>query len=764
MQHAVAISGEEDDQTHQRAKSSNIESNIVHPLTSEPMKLALSYSWSSIKYLFHLLHPSTIHNTYNQLRQMTFKDIIKNLYLLLIKCMHLLLMIIIFGFRTLTYCIWNLMAEDDQQNVQRQEQTSSPPPLAHRYSYRLPSISIPHGSENGEDILGISAFGIGVSLDSEEKPRMSLTDEQISLLLMDSTRIMESRRTSSSISGIGLSTGQSLLSSMTSTYTPLSPSTTSNRNQPVITPSGPNEVNTQIEYQQKRSSPNINGTVGEDDDVTPSEPPTRTDFGKKALALMARNYHTLKFMALCLAFIINFLMLFYKAMPLTTTVSESDSSDDTEQFDEDDNEIIVMDPRKYYMMYLLRAAAFLHSSVAFLMMISYYKLKVPLVIFKREKEIARKLEFEGAWLIDQPSENNSWILSYLSREWHKLVISSKSFPDSYWDKFVKKKVRNKYSDQFDYDELSRFLGMEKNDTPGKFEIIKPIETGLWAKIKSIDMRYLIWKWGVIFTDNSFLYVFFYFLFSIIGNFAFFVFAIHLLDIAISVKALSTILKSITHNGRQLLLTIMLMAVVVYLYTVIAFNFFRKFYTKEEDEEREENCKDMLTCFKFHLYSGIRAGGGIGDELESPNGDPLELYRIIFDITFFFFIIVILLAIIQGLIIDAFGDLREQLDSVKETLESKCFICGIGQDYFDKEPHGFETHTQAEHNFANYMFFLTHLLNKPDTEHTGQESYVWEMYQSRKWDFFPIGDCFRRQYESGSTGTTTTTTSSTTTEG
>ena len=40
-----------------------------------------------------------------------------------------------------------------------------------------------------------------------------------------------------------------------------------------------------------------------------------------------------------------------------------------------------------------------------------------------------------------------------------------------------------------------------------------------------------------------------------------------------------------------------MAVVVYLYTVIAFNFFRKFYTKEEDEEREENCKDMLTVCK-----------------------------------------------------------------------------------------------------------------------------------------------------------------------
>ncbi len=184
-------------------------------------------------------------------------------------------------------------------------------------------------------------------------------------------------------------------------------------------------------------------------------------------------------------------------MPLAAAATASIPPDAIERIDEDEDEVIMMDPKNFYMVYLLRISAFLHSFIAFLMMISYYKLKVeikflfsyikeilfqvPLVIFKREKEIARKLEFEGAWLIDQPSENNSWILSYLSREWHKLVISSKSFPDSYWDKFVKKKVRNKYSDQFDYDELSRFLGMEKNDTPGKFEIVKPVETGLWGK-------------------------------------------------------------------------------------------------------------------------------------------------------------------------------------------------------------------------------------------------------------------------------------------
>ena len=54
---------------------------------------------------------------------------------------------------------------------------------------------------------------------------------------------------------------------------------------------------------------------------------------------------------------------------------------------------------------------------------------------------------------------------------------------------------------------------------------------------------------------------------------------------------------------------MLLTIVVYIYTVIAFNFFRKFYVSEEEEnEVDQKCHDMLTCFVFHLYKGVRAGG------------------------------------------------------------------------------------------------------------------------------------------------------------
>lgn len=54
------------------------------------------------------------------------------------------------------------------------------------------------------------------------------------------------------------------------------------------------------------------------------------------------------------------------------------------------------------------------------------------------------------------------------------------------------------------------------------------------------------------------------------------------------------------------------------------------------------------CFIYHFYAGVRAGGGIGDELESPYGDELEYPRMFYDISFFFFVIVILLAIMQGI--------------------------------------------------------------------------------------------------------------------
>ncbi|XP_045927387.1 ryanodine receptor 2 [Micropterus dolomieu] len=474
---------------------------------------------------------------------------------------------------------------------------------------------------------------------------------------------------------------------------------------------------------------------------------------KSLLNYFARNFYNMRLVALFVAFAINFILLFYKVASLPASQEEEGVittvyKEERDSAAEDDNEsrvYFVLEESSGYMEPSLRFLAVAHTVISFCCIIGYYCLKVPLVIFKREKEVARRLEFDGLYVTEQPPEED------IKGQWDRLVINTPSFPSNYWDKFVKRKVMDKYGDFYGCEKISELLGLDQAalDFSSERKERKRLKRDtVWsALLNSIDMKYQVWKLGVVFTDNSFLYLAWYMSMSVLGHYNNFFFAAHLLDIAMGFKTLRTILSSVTHNGKQLVLTVGLLAVVVYLYTVVAFNFFRKFYNKSDHKDTQDmKCNDMLTCYMFHMYVGVRAGGGIGDEIEDPAGDEFEVERMVFDITFFFFVIVILLAIIQGLIIDAFGELRDQQEQVKEDMETKCFICGIGSEYFDTVPHGFEMHTLQEHNLANYLFFLMYLINKDETEHTGQESYVWKMYQERSWEFFPVGDCFRKQYE------------------
>lgn len=108
-----------------------------------------------------------------------------------------------------------------------------------------------------------------------------------------------------------------------------------------------------------------------------------------------------------------------------------------------------------------------------------------MAIFKREKEIARRLEFDGLYVVEQPEDDD--IKAY----WDKLVISAKSFPVNYWDKFVKKKVRQKYSESYDFDAISNLLGMEKTALAQE-----EAPTGFINNLLSVDWRYLVSIFGV----------------------------------------------------------------------------------------------------------------------------------------------------------------------------------------------------------------------------------------------------------------------------
>ncbi|CAD5230370.1 unnamed protein product [Bursaphelenchus xylophilus] len=496
----------------------------------------------------------------------------------------------------------------------------------------------------------------------------------------------------------------------------------------------------------------VSGVHSEDLDHHPSpyyEPKIAEQMGLRSkgsvMNVLARNFKTIEKITLYLAFFINVILLFHRvdiAMnPDRDEEEDDDADDDDDTVDEVMESIYIAGMIIPYFAYeitgwllaqVLYWLSVMHAVTSFALLIAFYQLKIPLITFKREKEVARKLMFDGCWITEEESEERS-VIETLFWYMDRIVISAKSFPVKYWDKFVRRKTKQKYKEQVDEETLEALLGTERS--PGD---------------TSFDYRYNCWLWvGVILTNGQFLYRVMYLVVSSFGvAFSPFFYAFLLIDVVLSFPMLKAILQSVTHNLQQLILTIMMTLVVVYLYTVVAFNFFRKFYIQdgEEGEEPDRKCHYMLTCFIYHFYAGVRAGGGIGDELESPYGDDLEYPRMLYDISFFFFVIVILLAIMQGLIIDAFGELRDQQESATEKLESSCFICDIGKDTFDRMPRGFEIHTTKEHNFANYLFFLQHLVNKDETEYTGQETYVREKYDNRDWEFFPVGECFMKQYE------------------
>lgn len=269
---------------------------------------------------------------------------------------------------------------------------------------------------------------------------------------------------------------------------------------------------TQNTYQPTVESKRKTSIVEEEAKSTPSEStnifksiPDLGNLTTRFVYSLARNLYTIKKIALFLAFVINLMLLFYK---VTSYIPGSEENGDSAEKDvgsgegsasvhesgSEEDEVIEwlqIEESWYYLEPVLRGLAMLHSLLSFFMLIAYYNLKVPLIIFKREKEIARKLEFDGLYITEQPEDN-------YGAYWDKLVISTKSFPVNYWDKFVKKRVRVKYAEQYDYDTLSKLLGMAKSDA-GNLDEAPP--TGFFSFITSCDWKYQIWKVGVTFMDN-----------------------------------------------------------------------------------------------------------------------------------------------------------------------------------------------------------------------------------------------------------------------
>jgi len=197
-----------------------------------------------------------------------------------------------------------------------------------------------------------------------------------------------------------------------------------------------------------------------------------------------------------------------------------------------------------------------------------------------------------------------------------------------------------------------------------------------------------------------------------------------------------VLKAVTLNGKSILLTALLATVVIYIYSIIAFWFLRNDYA---NGQILLECATLYECLVATFNLGIRSGGGIGDVLAtSVWGDPTYAGRFIFDISFFIVIIIILLNIVFGIILDTFGELRDERSKIEEDIRTNCFICSMGNDQLNDSVLGFEHHIKHEHNMWHYLYFFIFIDEKDQDEYTQAEEYVAKKRSKGDHSYFPVG--------------------------
>ncbi|XP_056373589.1 inositol 1,4,5-trisphosphate receptor type 2 isoform X2 [Hyla sarda] len=283
-------------------------------------------------------------------------------------------------------------------------------------------------------------------------------------------------------------------------------------------------------------------------------------------------------------------------------------------------------------------------------------------------------------------------------------------------------------------------------------------------------------------DMAFLYHVVYVIVCMLGLFVHeFFYSFLLFDLVYREETLLNVIKSVTRNGRSIILTAVLALILVYLFSIIGFLFLKDDFLMEvelldnkpadqgngdthassltgmmgscqneecstsipitngntESNRIERTCDTLRMCIVTVLNQGLRNGGGVGDVLRKPSkDDPLFAARVVYDLLFYFIVIIIVLNLIFGVIIDTFADLRSEKQKKEEILKTTCFICGLERDKFDNKTVSFEEHIMSEHCMWHYLYFIVLVKVKDPTEYTGPESFVAKMITEKNLDWFP----------------------------
>jgi len=213
-----------------------------------------------------------------------------------------------------------------------------------------------------------------------------------------------------------------------------------------------------------------------------------------------------------------------------------------------------------------------------------------------------------------------------------------------------------------------------------------------------------------------------------------IFAFHICDIALRARVLRYVLQSVYKNGLQVISTLLLGFIVIYLYTAVGYSFFKTATVSFADGAAD--CSNLLNCWRDHLDFGLRGPPFVSDSDELI-GVKRTFLHWLYNVSWNIFITFVLVAIITGIIIDTFAELRSKQNEISDDILTRCFICSIDREIYDRHHLDFASHIRLEHNMWMYLFFRVYLKEKLEGDYSNIESDIAAKLATNNIQFFPI---------------------------
>eukprot|EP01065_Artemidia_motanka_P030354 TRINITY_DN36376_c0_g1_i1.p1 TRINITY_DN36376_c0_g1~~TRINITY_DN36376_c0_g1_i1.p1 ORF type:complete len:2690 (+),score=1136.41 TRINITY_DN36376_c0_g1_i1:51-8072(+) len=173
--------------------------------------------------------------------------------------------------------------------------------------------------------------------------------------------------------------------------------------------------------------------------------------------------------------------------------------------------------------------------------------------------------------------------------------------------------------------------------------------------------------------------------------------------------------------------------VVYIYSVLGFKFF-------PERHEEGKCQTLLNCFVSYLDGGLTGGGihGVLTGFTAPASlwdvDFLPWLLTMMQMSYFTVYVVVLLGVFSGIIIDSFGQLRDETSEVNERLRTRCFISGLEKSVIEQA--GGEPLP-----LWSYVDFFLHLETTDEEVLSDLEAHVACMIRDGNSSWMPLRKCF-----------------------